>query len=481
MEHVKTLLNKIRVKAAYLREFYLNFRYKGVLCVAAIFALITFLLFAERSGIHFNYTKHSLDLLPAESVMTKAEATVGLPKKTIVFYDSTQAGFKDDLAQFEVIMTDMKVGCDYVDLASGTAYDLYRYDKAVALMYDLSAFGNEVITLAEWVYDGGGVLFPTTLEKNAYSSVLMPKLGIVEASYDYVAPESIYIEETFMVGGGRTFNVLDAYDSAWVVRLDPQKVRVHAYTGGERPVPLIWSADYGKGRFVVNNLGFMEKSNRGFYAASYSLLGDYCVYPVINGSVFYLDDFPSRIPSGNNEYIQQEFNTSVRDFYVNIWWPDMMNFADQYDLKYTGLAIESYDDATDGSTDGLVDKGTFLNFGNMLLRQGGEIGYHGYNHQPLCFDNCDYKGFYDYKTWESYGAMTKAFDELISFCDELFPDIGMSVYVPPSNIMSSEGRAMMVREYPWIHTISGVYIGGNEIDFYCTQESTSFKPCFHQL
>ena len=56
----------------------------------------------------------------------------------------------------------------------------------------------------------------------------------------------------------------------------------------------------------------------------------------------------------------------------------MMNLSDKYGVKYTGLAIECYDDAIDGTTDATPDTGTFLNFGNMLLRKGGEIGYHGY-------------------------------------------------------------------------------------------------------
>ena len=211
---------------------------------------------------------------------------------------------------------------------------------------------------------------------------------------------------------------------------------------------------------------------RGFYAASYSLLHDVGVYPVINASAYYLDDFPSQIPSGSSEYIQRDYQTTIREFYINIWWPDMMNLADQYGLKYTGLAIESYDDHVDGTTDGAFDTGTFLNFGNMLLRKGGELGYHGYNHQPLCLGNCDYKGVYDYKTWDSLDAMKTAFDELVYRCGELFEDAEFSLYVPPSNLLSNEGKEFLIREYPNIKTISGIYFEDDSdgIDFGCLQE-----------
>lgn len=148
----------------------------------------------------------------------------------------------------------------------------------------------------------------------------------------------------------------------------------------------------------------------------------------------------------------------------------MMNIADKYGIKYTGLAIECYDDAVDGTTDARPDTGTFINFGNMLLRKGGEIGYHGYNHQPLCFDNCDYKGIYTYKTWESESAMKKAFDHLVAFCKKLFPDVSMSVYVPPSNLLSKEGKEFLMKQYPQIQTFSGIYFEDDQLDFSLLQE-----------
>lgn len=147
----------------------------------------------------------------------------------------------------------------------------------------------------------------------------------------------------------------------------------------------------------------------------------------------------------------------------------MMNLSDKYGIKYTGLAIECYDDAIDGTTDATPDTGTFLNFGNMLLRKGGEIGYHGYNHQPLCL-NRDYKGIYDYKAWKDYNSMEKAFNHLVDFCDELFPDVNMSVYVPPSNLLADEGREMLIKEFPQIKTLSGIYLPDDVLDFSLLQE-----------
>ena len=453
-----------------LKTRFLKFRFSGMIVVMLVFALISAILFLERSGISYNYNKPSLGFLPEENIVTKAEALAPLSKNTVVLWDSAQADSAAAMDEIENTLSDMKVGYDAVDLSNSPFPDLNRYDTAVIVISNLFPVGQNVIKLNDWVYDGGRALFALSMQKNIYVSVLESALGIEESSWDYAHLESIYVDENFMVGGGRSFVVEDGYDSVWAVQLDRQKTKVHAWIDNESKTPLIWETNHGKGKYVVYNLGLCEKVVRGFYAAAYSLLEDVCVYPVINASTFYLDDFPSQIPQGSSEYITRDYGASIRDFYVNIWWPAMMNHADQYGIKYTGLAITGYDDNVDGTTPTKPDEGTFLNFGNMLLRQGGEIGYHGYNHQPLCMSECDYEGFYDYKTWDSKAAMKGAFDSLVDVCDELFPGVDMSLYVPPSNIMSSVGEDFLFDTYPHIKTISGIYFPDGDFKFNCTQE-----------
>ncbi len=447
-----------------------NFRYKGILAIVLVFALMAAILFVELSGVQFNYTEKSLEFLPDNKIVTKEAACSTLEKNTLVLWNSKSEEAEDVFKSFTVIFDDMKVGRDTVDLSCQSMPDLNNYSVAVVLMTDLSPIGQRIIELCDWVYNGGQVMFGLMPEKNAYSSVIESKLGIIDSSYDYSVVESIYIHPDFMVGGSKAYTVTDAYESARTVQLSDKGTTVYLSEGDKDGMALVWKTVYGEGQFVVNNIGVFDKAFRGFYAASYSLLQDVCVYPVINGSSFYLDDFPSQIPEGNSSYISRDYGTTIRDFYINIWWPDMMNFADKYGMKYTGLAIECYDDAVDGTTDANPDTGTFLNFGNMLLRKGGEIGYHGYNHQPLCFDNCEYNGIYDYKTWNSYSAMKTAFDELIDFCDGLFPDVEMAVYVPPSNLLSKEGKEFLLKEYPHIKTVSGIYFEDDILDFGCIQE-----------
>ena len=121
----------------------------------------------------------------------------------------------------------------------------------------------------------------------------------------------------------------------------------------------------------------------------------------------------------------------------------MLELAEEHGVKYTGVIIDNYEDDVSGDVVEQEDVQRFQYFGNMLLHQGGELGYHGYNHQPLSLSNVDYANILPYKTWESYDAMKKAMTELIRFGKDMFPGTELSVYVPPSNVLSDEGREMI--------------------------------------
>ncbi len=96
----------------------------------------------------------------------------------------------------------------------------------------------------------------------------------------------------------------------------------------------------------------------------------------------------------------------------------------------------------------------------MVLHQGGELGYHGYNHQPLCLGDTDYGDVLPYKTWKNEKAMESAMSELMRFGKKMFPGTQMSVYVPPSNVLSEQGRKMLAQKFPQIKTIASNYFAG---------------------
>ena len=437
-----------------------NFQFKGILVILVCFLLIGAILFAERSGLSYQERKKELSYLDAEELVTEKDAVKTLKPTCLVLMDTNQENSTMAWTQFEQIFLDMKVGVDLVDISSGEMPgNLSGYETVVVLLSDLNPLKEGVLKITDWVKAGGSAMFALTLQKDTYVSVIEQKLGIASSGYTDAMVNSIYFDKDFLIGGGQAYEITDGYESAWAVELT-QHAKVYAWADDPSGVPLIWENDYGKGKFVVDNFGLCEKACRGFFAASYSLLTDVGVYPVINGSVFYLDDFPSPVPSGDGTYVKRDYGTSIADFYTNIWWPDMIALAAKHNVKYTGVMIENYEDDTDGEIQRQEDVQRFQYFGNMILHQEGELGYHGYNHQPLSLPNTDYGDVLPYNTWTSLSAMEKAMKELMNFGKEMFPETEMSVYVPPSNVLSEEGRALLGSMYPQIRTIASNYFSG---------------------
>ncbi len=92
------------------------------------------------------------------------------------------------------------------------------------------------------------------------------------------------------------------------------------------------------------------------------------------------------------------------------------------------------------------------------MQSGGEIGLHGYNHQPLCPDGFDYNGKAPYKTWHSREDMAQAITELMRYGNAFLPNAQFSCYVPPSNYLSPEGQDMLMDTVDGLSTISGLYL-----------------------
>ena len=442
-----------------------QFRYWGIFLVFIGFLGLSVALFIERQGIGYQIPEQAYTYLTG-AVVTANQAQSQVPVNTLVVTDSRDPSSMLAKEQFQQIFKDMKVGYNLIDIATESFPDVKSYEKVVMLVSQLDDLDQELIALRDWVESGGYVQFALTLQKSSHLSLIEQALGIKQSQAEHGLVDKLYIEPDFMIGGGREYIIEEPFDSALKVDLS-EKAKVHvSRKEGPGVLPLIWEHAYGKGKFVIDNFGIYNKVTRGLYAASYNLLGKVASYPVINGSVFYLDDFPAPVPSGDGKYVKRDYNLNVADFYTNIWWVDMLSFVDKYGIKYTGATIENYEDDTSGNVHGQDDISRFVYFGNMLLRSGGEIGYHGYNHQPLSPKSLDYKDVYSYHTWEE-SAMVSAMKELVRFNEELFPNVEKSVYVPPSNVLSAEGRKVLVEEIPEIKTIASNYFPG---DFAYDQE-----------
>lgn len=432
-----------------------RFRWQGLVKVWAMFMAIALVLLVESLGVHYGATRFDITYLDRDKAIPAANAIAGEKATNLLVIDSSQEGVSDAESMLDRVLLDMKVPTVTVDLAQGDEIPaLKQYQTMVIAMPNLDPLGEHVLQIMQWVKKGGGVMFAMTPEKTGYLDVIGPQIGIESSTYGYVVTEGITPSEDFMLGGGQTYMFSDPFKSSLSVSLN-DRAQVKAISSNGR-TPLIWSTSVNSGSAVVCNIGIYVKMVRGFYASAFSLLSSAMAYPVINSAAFYLDDFPSPVPSGNGKYIKRDYNMSISEFYSQVWWPDLVRLAERYGIRFTGVMIENYGDDTKNDPVRQTDNTQFEYYGGLLLRQNGEIGYHGYNHQPLVLPNTNYGNEYTYVQWPNRKAIVDSLNELIAFQKTVLPAATSSVYVPPSNILSSEGRKIIGEDVPQIRAIASM-------------------------
>ena len=432
-----------------------RFRWQGLVKVWAMFMAIALVLLVESLGVHYGATRFDITYLDRDKAIPAADAIAGEKATNLLVIDSSQEGVSDAESMLDRVLLDMKVPTVTVDLAQdGEIPALKQYQTMVIAMPNLDPLGEHVLQIMQWVKKGGGVMFAMTPEKTGYLDVIGPQIGIESSAYKYVVTEGITPSKDFMLGGGQTYMFSDPFKSSLSVALN-DRAQVEAVSSDGR-TPLVWRSSVESGTAVMCNIGIYVKMVRGFYASAFSLLSSAMAYPVINSAAFYLDDFPSPVPSGNGKYIKRDYNMSISEFYSQVWWPDLVRLAERYGIRFTGVMIENYGDDTKNDPVRQTDNTQFEYYGGLLLRQNGEIGYHGYNHQPLVLPNTDYGSEYTYVQWPNRKAIVDSLNELIAFQKTVLPAATSSVYVPPSNILSSEGRKIIGEDVPQIRAIASM-------------------------
>ena len=400
--------------------------------------------------------------------------------QTVLIWEGDETG-KDARTEMTAILSQMRIPFTETEASGFTEKDLSGRNTAVLAVTDLNLLGSRLTSLLNWVIEGNSLLFLYSPDNEAGFIAIADRLGITGVGNTLSKVEGLHFTSSIMPGSGRDLAVSDPYRSSLEVTLDDE-CEVFLEAAGSSQTPLIWRRKLGDGTVVFDNLNFLEKAYRGFHCAAFSLLNRDCIWPVINGSTFYIDDFPSPVPEGDSQFIQSEFGMDIKDFYTHHWWKDVYNLAKKYNIRYTGLVIEDYSGQVSGVFPGNKDITRFQYFGNMLLREGGELGFHGYNHMPLVPENFDYLGMYDsYRQWVSVDAMRDSLNELDRFCRELFPEEEFHVYVPPSNIISEEGRALLAEDFPQIRAIASLYLpDDNDVsysqDFTVTEDGMVQTP-----
>ncbi len=318
--------------------------------------------------------------------------------------------------------------------------------------------GEGIVSLFQWIQEGGSLGILTSPALDGCLPIVSHKLGILEVGNEYRIYRSFQAgENALSVFSGLLMNV-GVEDYTLPVRLD-DRCQVLLRTGDESGMPLMWSCEIGQGRAVVCNHSLISgKDARGFLPLVLQNLQDILVYPILNTGMIFIDDFPAPQPEGYDDYLREQYGLSIQGFFRNHWWPDMKSLVRKYGIRYTGVLVETYNRTIKAPfVPDNEDNALIRYYASELLQQGGEIGLHGYNHQPLCLTGWQYADE-DYITWESEEDMQQAVKELVRYGHSFLPNATFSSYVPPSNYLSDEGKSVLLRTVPTLLTISGVYL-----------------------
>jgi len=149
---------------------------------------------------------------------------------------------------------------------------------------------------------------------------------------------------------------------------------------------------------------------------------------------------------------------------LEIWWPDMLALMKTYHLKYTGAFIETYNSNVEGPfLNNNETKHSTKRLVNELLKNGGEISFHGYNHQSLLYKQ-EWSSIYGYSSWPSEEKIVEALSTSVDFFNQFFPEYKFYNYVPPSNLLDNDAIVALIKGVPTLKSISGVYLGGYDDD-----------------
>lgn len=356
--------------------------------------------------------------------------------------------------QAQRVLQYMKKPTEAIDIRQGKL-NPSGCEIVLASVRQLGLLG-ETQTLADYVNQGGYAFLTVQPEQDDAFFRLYRKMGILDVG-DIANTQGIELTSNVLIGEkGLIIDDPFVINSVMSVELD-EKSRVLATTASG--IPLLWDFPYGEGKFMVfNGAMLQEKINRGLLAGAVSMLHPDFIYPIFNAKIMYIDDFPAPISKTVDADIYREYRRDRPAFFRDVWWPDMLKAAKQFDIKYSAMVIESYNDNTKPPFHSPVDadKEGLITYGREVLKSGGEIGLHGYNHQSLVLSQKVADEF-GYNAWANGGAMAEAIGEAVRFAKTAFPNYKMLTYVPPSNVLSPEGRESLKKGWPDIAVISSLY------------------------
>lgn len=324
--------------------------------------------------------------------------------------------------------------------------------------------------LINFVAVGGTLIFPSVNEdqRMGYLSGTLPNASF---GYDLTSKGIQFLRNLLpgMQGQG-------IYPAKRNIGLDKSNfkpnINVFASAINDVEVPVIFENNIGNGSVIHFNTSIeFERGDRGllFGAILRGLEG--IPYPVANVNAIFIDDFPGPLYNIESEPIKSELGLNQAQFVTDVWWPDMLDIAKEFNLKYSAYAIFNFNETktapflfTEWDLNKTVKGGRTYTSSQWLSKQvldnGFELGIHGYNHESLLKED-----------WTKPNAIENAFKAArkkwtVSGFGK-FP----TSYVAPSNYIDSVGLVHLKIAMPELKYMSTIYEGalnegaGRDFDF----------------
>lgn len=441
-----------------------TYNFSLILLPLVVLLLLASTLFVQRTGIQYSVNSvyySDLQFLPQETIDIENYFS-GKQAESLVLYDSSvdEKYYLLLVENVQATLQSMRVKYDMYDVASNESFDLSGYKTAVVVLMDLQKGEAEIFSIMNWMESGGRVLFALRPDPSGLFDLIYPRLGATSVSPELVPATGVeFVSDLFPGAQGMILGTDFISGASYLVELRDD-CTTHLVSGDENRTPILWECDRNKGRVVfLNSDQFSDKAARGVIGSSYSLLSDVFVYPVINSSVYYIDDFPAPLPEGQNDYITRYYpgvDSSV--FFSETWWPQIKDIASKYGIRFTGGMIETYTQIVTPPLYKQLEPETHKLFGRSLLSIGGEIIFHGHNHVPLCTADNDVNSQSGYPSWPSTEAAQLAMVEVFTYANTVYPDYVVIGYMPPSNILCSDSRRWLPLVLPNLKFIASLYI-----------------------
>ncbi|NGP87894.1 DUF2194 domain-containing protein [Fodinibius halophilus] len=322
---------------------------------------------------------------------------------------------------------------------------------------------QEVERLLQFVAEGGEIVILTPLydERFQYFTGIDPRTDpqLNKQAEGFVFQEHIFPHYKGEQYQNRATFIHNGFGGEYFV----DEKAVLATASSDRDYPAIIEREVGKGRAIYFNTTVMtDKSYRGLLFSTGLKALEGIPYRVANVSTIFLDDFPAPLYNEKLEPVDEEYDTTHADFVARIWWPEMKELANNYDMDYTAVIAFNYNavvvppfDFKEWKFGKLMVDGEQQNASAWIARDirdsRHELGLHGYNHFSLWKEDWDNIQFMQ----ASLQAVKKRWR-----IDNL-GDFPVS-YVPPTNNIDSLGLQAVSLTLPSVKYMSSIYLGSFE-------------------